>query len=246
MRTCHCYLRADAHPHSLYWQNPSLESFPDAPHMEGGPNVRQTMQRIFKLQGEQIHNPSDLGPVTTAIIAMARGAEAPSATVVPSPVSSKVAVAADGAVSAPSSGTFDVTVSPGEPVQAAVNGCPAGGSVLLLPGIHDGPLVIEAGRVVHVFGRGQATLRTSMGEVLTSWAATATVDGLTLRREPGGEDNFCVWIKGGRLRLQACDLTCASRSTINIDGGADPVIAACKCVWVQRILEDRSCARPVE
>ena len=51
-------------------------------------------------------------------------------------------VAPDGTVLEPAFGAFDVVVAPGEDVQAAVDACPAGGCVLLLPGIPDGPLVL--------------------------------------------------------------------------------------------------------
>ena len=143
---------------------------------------------------------------------------------------------------------FDVTVAPGQPVQAAVDGCPADGCVLLLPGAHDGPLVLKAGKKVHVFGRGLATLRAATGTVVTSDAAAATLDGLIIRRQAGGDGSswmttiFCcgdvtagtdygVWVKGGGLRLQACDITSAEQECVWIEGGtADPVLAACKCV----------------
>ena len=134
----------------------------------------------------------------------------------------------------PASGTFDVTVPPGENVQAAVDVCPPGGSVLLLPGNHDGPLVLVADKVVHVFGRGRATLRTAAGVVFTSSAVASTVDGLILRREAGGEASYCVLVKSGRLRLQACDITNAMHVSIVIRGGADPTVVACMCVRVQR------------
>ena len=91
-----------------------------------------------------------------------------------------VTIAADGTVLAPASGAFDVTVAPGHAVQAAVDACPTGGSVLLLPGTHEGPLVLgprqdleedeegplilSADKEVHVFGRGRATLRTTNGD----------------------------------------------------------------------------------
>ena len=91
-----------------------------------------------------------------------------------------VRVGPDGAVREPAS--FDVTVAPGENVQAAVGACPPDGCVLLLPGTHDGPLVLTAGRVLHVFGRGLATLRAAIGAVVTSEAETAVdVDGLIIR-----------------------------------------------------------------
>ena len=150
------------------------------------------------------------------------------------PSDSAVRAGQSGAVLEPASGAFDVTVAPGENVQAAVAACPPGGCVLLLPGTHDGPLVLTAGKVVHVFGRGLATLRAAAGTVLTSEAAEGTLDGLIIRREAGGTRNRrdCVWINGGRLRLKACDVTSAALgvSCVFIEGGADPVLAACKCV----------------
>ena len=146
-----------------------------------------------------------------------------------------------GAVLEPASGAFDVTVAPGEDVQAAVNRCPPGGSVMMLPGMHDGSLMLAAGQEVHVFARGLATLRAAAGKVVTS-AAVATVDGLVVRREAGGVppyvedlvlvDESCVWIKGGALRLQNCDVASAARGVpcVYIYCGADPVLAACQCV----------------
>ena len=146
-----------------------------------------------------------------------------------------VRVGPDGAVREPALGAFDVTVAPGENVQAAVDACPPGGSVLLLPGTHDGPLVLAAAKVVHVFGRGLATLRMTTGTAVTSEAAEGTMDGLIIRREAGGisnDERGCVWIRGGRLRLQACDVTSAATdvSCVWIEGGADPLLAMCKCV----------------
>ena len=152
---------------------------------------------------------------------------------------SAVRVSKSGAVLEPASGAFDVTVAPGDNVQAAVDACPAGGCVLLLPGTYDGPLVL-AGKVVHVFGRGRATLRAATGTVVTSEAAEGMLDGLIIRREAGGvygSYHDCVWIKGGRLRLQACDVTSAAPHVhcIRIDGGADPTLMACKCVLARAL-----------
>ena len=156
---------------------------------------------------------------------------------------SAVRIAPGGLVLVPASGAFDVTVAPGENVQAAVDACPPGGCVLLLPGAHDGPLVLAAGKVVHVFGRGRALLQTSTGTLVTSESATSTLDGLIIRREASHndeeeeeveeeeEDDFSVWIKGGRLHLQACDVTSAALDStcVVIEGGADPLLVSCKC-----------------
>ena len=140
---------------------------------------------------------------------------------------------------------FDVTVAPGEDVQAAVDRCPPGGSVLLLPGAHDGPLFLDSSKEVHVFGRGQATLRGITASALTSHSTDATVDGLILRQEvmngDRDDDDFdffgdrlaefpCVSIAAGGLRLQACDVTGAAAVCVSISGGADPRIASCRSV----------------
>ena len=83
---------------------------------------------------------------------------------------------------------FDVTVAPGEDVQAAAGRAPQGGSILLLPGVHEGTLTLPAGKEVHVFGRGRAVLWCHRGHVLDSEALTSSIDGLILRREYHGDD----------------------------------------------------------
>ena len=158
----------------------------------------------------------------------------------------------------PVSGAFDVTVAPGDDVQAAIDRCPPGGCVLLLPGTHEGPLVLGpreaangggapvqvADKEVHVFGRGRATLRAATGEsVLTCRAATATCDGLVVRQEAAAgvpdddELSFGVTMEGSASRLQACDLSSTSGPCVYITDGKDPVVTGtdplligCKCV----------------
>ena len=136
----------------------------------------------------------------------------------------------------PANGAFDVTVAPGEDVQAAVNACPPGGCVLLLPGTHAGPLALRADKEVHVFGRGQATLRAANVDVLTSTASKSTVDGLLVRQEGTGDlaldsSAFCgVVVKQGALRLQACQISGESLQGAGLwASGGDPVISACTC-----------------
>ena len=144
-----------------------------------------------------------------------------------------VRIGRSGAVLEPCSGAFDVTVAPGEDVQAAVDRCPRGGCVLLLPGTHEGPLVLAAGTEVHVFGRGRAALRAASGKVLTSESAVATVDGLIIRRESGADsaDYGCgVRVQRGALRVQACDITSKSVACVCIQSGADPLLLSCRFV----------------
>ena len=151
---------------------------------------------------------------------------------------SAVRVGRSGAVLEPASGTFDVTVAPGEDVQAAADRCPPGGCMLLLPGTHDASLVLPADKEVHVFGRGRATLRSAAGTVVTSSSAVSTIDGIVVRQERIIEgihrSSFGVAIEGGALRVQACDISSASDACIFVTGGAgtDPVVTGCKCVEV--------------
>ena len=131
---------------------------------------------------------------------------------------------------------FDVTVRPGECVQEAVERCPRGGSILLLPGVHEGPLVLGPEDEVHVFGQGRAVLRVKWGCAVSSEAYCSTLDGLMLRRDWGeagvlddDDRNCCVFVRSGRLRVQVCDL----RSTTNaayFASGSSAVFSACRCV----------------
>ena len=138
--------------------------------------------------------------------------------------------ASDGTVLPPLS--FDVTVSVGSSVQAAVDGCRPGGFVLLSPGTHEGPLSIS--KEVHLFGMGVATLQSDgKGSVITSTAAKATVADLAIRKLPvdgASLGDYGVWIKGGGLRLQGCDVKGEAWSGIAIEGGAstDPLVVGCK------------------
>ena len=238
-----------------------MNSFPDAPHMGGGPSVRQTLTRLFELHAEIVDNPSKIDSLTAAIIAAVRSLPpasvgAPSAAATTADIAglllestaidaapddtvrepaglgrSAVRFGPGGSVLEPASDTFDVTVAPGEDVQTAVDRCPHGGSVLLQPGTHAGPLVLTAGRVVHVFGRGRAMLRTAVGEVIASSAATSTIAGLSVRTDAhtSGEGQVGILITAGRLRVQECDVSSQSRSGICVKGpSADPFIVGCR------------------
>ena len=152
-----------------------------------------------------------------------------------------VRVKRSGAVLEPFSGTFDVTVAPGEDVQDAVDRCPLGGCVLLQPGRHEGHLVLAAGQEVHVFGRGQATLRSTTEIVLKCEGASATVDGVSLKRLPatgGGFLDRCIYILSGALRLQTCDIISAVDSGISAwaTDGAEFDLSLVECKCVERLL----------
>ena len=147
-----------------------------------------------------------------------------------------VRVSHSGAVLEPANGAFNVTVAPGANVQVSVDACPPGGSVLLLPGVHEGPLVLSADQEVHVFGRGLATMRTISRSVVLSEASKATIDGLIIRHEGGIRDSCsAVRIPSGNLRLQASDVSSASCLGISIGEWfhshieTNATIVGCRC-----------------
>ena len=128
--------------------------------------------------------------------------------------------------------SFDVTVSPREPLQAAIDRCRKGGSVLLLPGAYEGGVVLS--KEVHLFGRGEATLLRTAGEgpVITSTAPAATLDGLVVRlglHAEGEEGNFGILITAGSLLVRHCDVCSLSEHCISVVGAsASPTILGCK------------------
>ena len=127
---------------------------------------------------------------------------------------------------------YDVTVSPREPLQAAIDRCREGGSILLLPGAYEGVVVLS--KEVHLFGRGEATLlcKVKEGHVITSTAPTATLDGLVVRLGPhaeGEEGHLGILITAGSLLVRHCDVSSLSKSTIYVQGAsANPTIIGCK------------------
>ena len=144
------------------------------------------------------------------------------------------AFAAGSAPALPAS--FDVTVSPRESLQAAIDRCREGGSILLLPGAYEGGVVLT--KEVHLFGRGEATLRRAVGEgpVITSTVPAATLDGLIVRvgshtgDEDDEEEGHCgILIDAGGLLVRHCDVSSQSLSSIIIQGAsANPTILGCK------------------
>ena len=118
----------------------------------------------------------------------------------------------------PPPAAFDETVASGESIQAAVGRCPDGGSILLLPGRHVGPLLLDKG--VHVHGRGAALL-TSPADVVVCTAAGASLDGVVIRKDAHllGDGHFGVLVSAGALTLRHCDIASASRSCIALKVG---------------------------
>ena len=140
-----------------------------------------------------------------------------------------VRIRRDGMVLEPASGAFNETEAPGQSVQAAVDRCRPGGSILLLPGVHEGPMVLGETET-HLFGRNAARLWMRRGALITSTAPVATVDRLILWPMLEWKSSYGVHITSGRLRLQACDVDCLWSACIVIEGAAtNPLVIGCRC-----------------
>ena len=133
----------------------------------------------------------------------------------------------------PASGRFSARVAVGQCPQAAVDRVSAGGSILLLPGVHTLPATLRLDREVHVFGRGAAVLCLAEGvegDVVSATAGSATLDGVHIRKgvEASEGGHFGVLVTDGRLRLQACDVESLSQSCVCVRGaGSAPTLTGC-------------------
>ena len=140
-----------------------------------------------------------------------------------------VRIKRDGTVLEPSSGRFDVTVAPGDPVYGSIVICPAGGSVLLLPGVHKGRIRIFE-KEVHVFGRHLATLWSSEAiPLVRSSFPRGSLVGLTLQHigSPAQPSVCCLSVTGGFLRVQACNITARDGIAVEVRRNADPTFFDC-------------------
>ena len=126
--------------------------------------------------------------------------------------------------------SFDEVVAPDESIQAAIDRCRVGGSILLQPGAYTLSESLVLAKEVHVFGRGLARLQAEHCSGVSCSAAEATLDGLIVERSQGPEKLFAgVAITGGRLRFQNSAVTGAFENGVEITDG-DPLIIACRCV----------------
>ena len=120
-----------------------------------------------------------------------------------------------GAAGAAAAGVYDVVVAPGDSLQAALDSCRAGGSILLLGGVHAGPVLVH--KPVRVFGRC-AALIASPGVVVCVCIPTGCgafeCDGVAIWREsfvgtPHDAQSFSgalMVAAGSHARLVRCDL----------------------------------------
>ena len=118
---------------------------------------------------------------------------------------------------------FDAVVDAATNLQAAIDACPAGGSVLLLPGDHAGPINVGRDKVVHVFGRGLARIVTAVAEYsLKCVATTSTFDGVAFAST--------VAVGGGGARFQHCEFL--SECAMGVVTGGDPVVTRCRIAGI--------------
>ena len=153
-----------------------------------------------------------------------------------------------------------MVVATSDSLQAAVDSCPAGGSILLLPGAHWGALSIR-GKEVHVFGRGRAILRPGplvagapaagvdfhgrISAIVTISSSFASLDGvqviggpaLPTLSSPRAANCLRVEGAGARPRIQSVYFSAASCHNIVVAGGAAPLLLNCRCVRLHARLQ---------
>ena len=122
---------------------------------------------------------------------------------------------------------FDAVVDAAANLQAAIDACPHGGSVLLLPGDHAGPINVGRDKVVHVFGRGLARIAVDVQPRVAEFslkcvATTSTFDGVAFAST--------VAVGGGGARFQHCEFL--SECAMGVVTGGDPVVTQCRLVGV--------------
>ena len=133
---------------------------------------------------------------------------------------------------------FDVLVSPHESLQAAVNACPPGGSVLLLDGRHEGVLTLDEGQHVHIFGSPGA----SLAAAILSSALRSTLSGLHFRERVPHAGPFLfsgaahtysssVFVANGGLRIQDCTFeggSLGAATGVTLAGGDGSAVVRCR------------------
>ena len=136
--------------------------------------------------------------------------------------------------------TYDVIVSPGEDVQAAVDRCPSGGSVLLMPGTHHGTLTLKgenggtySEKSIRVFGRGLATLRYSGRHrndtvIFSNTFGHVVFDGLIVHQDSGLGGACLRLYRGGTATVQACDLSSRESECMESGGGNELSMTGCR------------------
>ena len=135
---------------------------------------------------------------------------------------------------------FFRVVRPGDDMQAALDRCPTGAAVLLLPGVYGTGATLTLRTDITVFGRGLATIQVNTSEVeggpagpfnmpiIESLAENASLCGISahVNQVDGGEVEYVpntmfnlISAKGGALRVQACTFDEDGCGGIYVAGG---------------------------
>jgi parallel beta-helix repeat protein len=108
-------------------------------------------------------------------------------------------------------------------VTAAIRNARPGDRILVRPGLYQEGLVID--KPLEILGDGQITdieIQANGADALLFKANIGRVVNLTLRQTGGEGGWYGVDITQGRLELEGCDITSASRACVGIHNGADP------------------------
>jgi F-box protein 11 len=105
----------------------------------------------------------------------------------------------------------------------ALKQAPAGACVMVRPVHYNESLVMD--RPIELIGEGDRDdifIEGTRSETLTFDTNIGIVRNVTLRQR--GDDNYCVWIKQGRLNIEECEITSRSLACLSVSSAADPRI----------------------
>jgi len=106
-------------------------------------------------------------------------------------------------------------------ISAALKQAPIGARVLVRPGHYNESLIMD--RPIEQIGEGDRddiVVEGAQSETLTFDTNIGFVRNMTLRQR--GDNNYCVWVKQGRLTIEECDITSRSLSCLAVANAADP------------------------
>lgn len=112
-------------------------------------------------------------------------------------------------------------------IQDAVRMAPPGAVIRVRPGVYAGPVMIDKPCSIIADG-GPVVMEAAAGSTLTCAAATALVQGISVRGATGGSIEPAVLISRGGVRLDHCDVSPTHGPGIVIDGAeSEPSLLHC-------------------
>ena len=138
------------------------------------------------------------------------------------------ALVTEGAPGDGEPGAFKHMVAPGSSLQAAIDACHPGDSVLLLPGVHRGPVVCC--QPIRLFGRGRAVIAgggfvvrilpvVEGGHVLLDGIAVRRHDVVGSRRASRNQPGAVLVTPGANVHFRQCDLSNEGSSAVFMQEG---------------------------